>query len=502
MNGLAPAPPRRRLPSPIGWLVTRRGALLEQALRGSVWLFLGDAFTKVAGIGKIAVLGRLLAPSDFGVMAIAMAVLKGLEYVSETGFSAAVIHRREDARGYLDTLWCVQVARAVTLALVLAAAAPLGGWFFATPEATPVIRATAVVLLLRGFVNPAVVQLRKDLDFQRIVLWRLGGVVVGLGVGIGWAIVDASAWALVASVVAAQAAETVLSFLAVRYRPRLAFDRGRARDLFGYGKWMFWANILAFVGMYADTMTVAKLLGVTAAGLYQMAFELAMLPLTVIGGQVRGVMFPAFAKMTEVAEQRRSLLLVLAVVSAIVIPLAVFVTVFADTLVGLLLGRRWEPIVPSLRILVWGAGASTLSALMNSLLQARGRPDLVVKFALVQIVVWAVSCYPLTAVWGIEGMAWAVTLACVTAVIPKLAFAMRLLQVSGAAMLGAFRVPLAASAPFTVAAPVAAALSPASWWVLPLAAAALAAYAAILAAALRYHFGLWPRGRGPLGSAA
>ncbi|MBI2216279.1 MAG: lipopolysaccharide biosynthesis protein [Candidatus Rokubacteria bacterium] len=492
----------RNLASPVGWLVTRRGALLEQALRGGVWLFLGDAFTKVAGILKIAVLAHLLAPSDFGVMAIAMAVLKGLEFLTETGFSAALIHSRDDVRAYFDTLWAVQLARALALSIALATAAPLGGWFFAVPEATPVIRAIALVLLLRGLVNPAVVLLRKDLDFQRVVVWRLGGVVVGLAVGISWALVDASAWALVASTVAAQVAETALSYWAVSYRPRLRFEAGRARQLFAYGKWMFWANVLAFIGMYADTMMVGKVLGTGALGFYQMAFELAMLPLTVIGAQVRGVMFPAFSRMTDTAEQRKSFFLILGVLSAIVIPLAAFVTVFADGLVAVVLGSRWLPVGPSLRILVWGAGAATLSALVNSLFQARGRPDLVVKFALVQIGSWAVSSYPLLIAWGIGGMAVAVTASCVLSVLVKLVFVTRLLEARPHAALRAFSVSLAGSLPFVLSAPLARALPPATPWLVPLAAAGLVAYLAILAAALRYHFDLWPGRGGPLGSAA
>jgi O-antigen/teichoic acid export membrane protein len=499
-----PVPPGRLrdLARLSGWLVTRRGALLEQALRGGVWLFLGDAFTKVAGILKIAVLAHLLAPSDFGVMAIAMAVLKGLEFLTETGFSAALIHRRDDVRAYLDTLWAVQLVRALVLSLALAAAAPLGGWFFDAPAATPVIRAIALVLLLRGLVNPAVVLLRKDLDFQRVVTWRLGGVVVGLAVGISWALVDASAWALVASTVGAQLAETGLSYWAISYRPRLAYEAARARELFAYGKWMFWANVLAFVGMYADTMMVGKVLGTEALGLYQMAFELAMLPLTVIGAQVRGVMFPAFSRMPDTVEQRKSFFLILGVLSAIVIPLAAFVTVFADGLVALVLGSRWVPVGSSLRILVWGAGAATLSALVNSLFQARGRPDLVVKFALVQIGCWAVSSYPLLVAWGIDGMATAVTTSCVVSVIVKLVFVTRLLEARLPAALRAFSVSLAGSLPFALSALLARALPPSTPWLIPLAAAGVVAYLAILAAALRYHFDLWPRRRGALGSAA
>lgn len=413
------------------WLTARRGAVLEQALRGGVWLFIGDAFTRVAGLLKIAILGRLLAPGDFGLMAIAMAVLKALEHLSETGFSSAVIHRRDDVRAYLDTLWCTQVGRALATSTLLVTAAPLAGWFFDNPDATPVVRAVALVLLLRGFMNPAVVSLRKELDFQRMVLWRLSAVVVGLVAGVAVALVAPSVWALLASVIASQACETVLSYWALPYRPRLAFDRQRAHELVGFGKWVFWANVLAFIGLYADSLTVGKVLGIGALGFYQMAFDLAMLPANVIGAQVRGVMFPAFARMTDLAEQRRGFLLALGVVSAIVIPVAAGVTLFGDACVTLLLGARWQPAVPSLRLLVWAGSAATVSGLVNSLFQARGRPDLVAKLGLGQIALWAALFYPLVTAHGIEGMATAVTISVVLPVLVRLAVAARMLGLVG-----------------------------------------------------------------------
>jgi O-antigen/teichoic acid export membrane protein len=496
---------RRLFPVPVswlGWLVTRRGAVLEQVVRGGIWLLLGDAFTRVAGVAKIAILARLLAPSDFGVMAIATAMLKGLEYLTETGFSAALIHKRDDIRGHLGTVWSVQIVRTVVLSGTLAAAAPLGGRFFAMPEATAVIRAVALVLLLRGLANPAIVMLRKDLDFQRLVLYRFASVVIGIAVGIAWAIVDPSVWALVASALAAQAAETVGSFWVVRDRPRLEFDIAHARELIVYGKWMFWANVLAFIGVYGDTIAVARVLGAGALGLYQMAYYPAMLPFTVVGTQIRGVMFPAFSKIADPAEQRRTLLTVLGLTGAVVIPVAAFVTVFADMLVGLLLGPRWLAIAPPLRILVWGAGAATVSALLGSLLQARGRPDLVVKFALVQITVWAVSFYPLLTAWGIEGMATATTTGCVIAALAKLVFATRLLGIRAPVMLRTLSVPMAASLPFAIAAPVALALPPSTAWLLPLAAGGVLAYAAILGVAMRSHLAVWARRSRAQGSAA
>jgi O-antigen/teichoic acid export membrane protein len=476
------------------WLLSRGGPLKERAVRGGIWLLIGDGLARVAGLAKIAVLGRLLAPGDFGLMGIAMALLRALEYTSETGFNAALIHRAGDIRPYLDTVWSAQILRSAGVAALLVAGAPAGAWFFDNPAATPVIQAIALVTLLRGFLNPAVIYLRKDLEFQRLVVWRSSGVLVGVVVGIGVALVEPTVWALVASVVAAQAGETLASYWAVPYRPRLRWDRARAGEMFRFGKWIFGANLLAFLGLYADAVAVGRLLGTTALGFYQMAQTLATLPTSAIGQHVRGVTFPALAKVQEIDAQRRGLLLSLGLVGAVVVPVGCAVTVFAEAAIELIVGARWLEMAPTLRWLVWAGAATALSGVTNGLFQARGRPDLVVKLGLVQIGLWAVAFHPLTTAHGIAGMAIAVTGSAAVGVVVKIAVAGRLVGASPLALLGTSRVALIGAAPFVVAG----AFVPAGLSFLALLGAAIAGAgcAAILGVALRFHFRMWPFGDG------
>src|SRR5687768_722315 len=194
------------------WLLSADGLLRERILRAAFWLFLGNAFARVAGFIKLAVLARLLAPGDFGLMGVALVVLRWVDYFTQTGFRDALIQKPGDVRPYLDTAWTVQVLRGTAVSAVLFAAAPLAAWFFENEQAAPVVRAVSVTIFLAGLINPAVVLFRKNLDFQRDVVWRLGGSVPGLVVGVIAALAWRNVWALVLSVVVAGAAQTALSY--------------------------------------------------------------------------------------------------------------------------------------------------------------------------------------------------------------------------------------------------------------------------------------------------
>jgi O-antigen/teichoic acid export membrane protein len=245
------------------WLSFRGGGLRAEVVRSTIWLAMGNGSAKVVNLLKIAILGRLLAPDDFGLMAIAILTLKWLEFFSETGFNKALVQHQGDIESLLDTAWLVQLARGVVLAILLFIMAPMIAYFFSVPEATAIIQASSVILIIRGLANPAMVYLRRDLDFKRIFWWTFSNAAVGLVVAVCAALLYRNVWALMTSVLAATIASTILSYVIKPYRPRLQFHWPHVETLMQFGKWIFFLTVVSFVGLYADSAMVGKLLGMT-----------------------------------------------------------------------------------------------------------------------------------------------------------------------------------------------------------------------------------------------
>ena len=465
------------------WLLSSAGPLQERVLRSGVWLVAGDAAARAAGMLKVAILGRLLSPSDFGLMGVAVVLLGWLDYFTQTGITAALIQWPGTIGAYLDVAWTIQVLRGVGLAAIIAAVAPLWARFFDAPGAADVIRLAALVPLLRAFVNPAVVYLRKEVDFRREVLWRLSGVTAGLVVAIPAALAWRNVWALVSSVVAAQAVETACSYLIEPYRPRLRPDPAQMRELFRLGRWFFWANVVSFVGLQLDSLGVGKILGATALGFYQMAHQLAFLPASQLGTHVQGVIFPAFSKLAAEVDLRRALFRTLTLVASAVIPVAFFMTLFADPVVVLVLSQKWRPIAPVVKALAWAGATAALTKVTGPLLQAAGRPELLVRASVQETLVLAVLLYPLTRVFGISGAALAVLIASLWLLAVQGVLVARLFGPIGRDVLRVMKAGLLCSSPFLVAAPLVPLSAPRSLWVL--AAASLTAYLGILATVIR-----------------
>lgn len=470
------------------WLLARDGSLRRKVVRGGVWLTLGDGIARVLSVGKLIILGRLLSPHDFGLLGIALLALGWLEHFTESGFKTALVRKRGDIHEYLDTSWTVQILRAIALSIVVFAAAPLAARFFGAPEATPIIRAIALVTLLRGLTNPAVVYLRRELDFSREVAWHLGSAVVGVTVAVVLALAYRSVWALVVSVIAAQATEAVVSYWVRPYRPRLRIEWNRARELMRFGKWVFFGNGLGYIAAQLDSLVVGRVLGAGALGFYQMAQRLAFLPTSQVGRRARSVLLPAYARLATPGDRRRAFLKALVVVAAIVVPVGGFVSVFGEALVGLVLGERWLPMVPAFQILVWSGVVRAIVFTATPLTTAAGRPDLPLWGIMLRIGVLGAAIYPMSTALGLVGAALAATGASAVTGTYHLLCAMRLTRTRALEVAWALRAGVLGSLPFVAAG-----------WLAPMtlsvglfvvAGATLAASLAIVAALLHRQFGV------------
>ena len=389
------------------WLCGGEGHLKEQIFRGGIWLLMGNVVTRIAGFVKLAILARLLTPTDFGLLGIALLLLNWLEQFSQTGFSKALIRNAGDIEPYLNTVWTVQVIRATGLAAVLLLGAPVAVWFFASPEAVPIIRALAPLVLLQGLTNPAVIYLTRQLDFQRIVQWNMWQVGSSLVVSIPLAFVLRNVWALILAMLVGQAVSTMVSYRLHAFRPRLCFDRQRAREMTQFGKWIFWRNVLVSVVGSLDSLLVGKLLGVSALGLYQVARRLALLPRRELIQILQRLTFPAFAQIRQHERLRRACVQVLSLTLLLILPIAALLLVFPELIIRTLLGERWVAVVPLVQILTIGAGLQTLMGIAVPLFEGIGRPDVALKTWGVRLALSTLLLYPSVRMWGINGAALA-----------------------------------------------------------------------------------------------
>lgn len=379
-------------------------SLSSRVVVSGVWVLLLRIASRLMVLARTIVLARLLSPDDFGLMGITLVVMSVLETFSQTGFQAALIQKKDDIEGHLDTAWTVMAARGLALYALLFFAAPFAAAFYEAPQAVPVIRATGLGLIMTGLMNIRVVYFKKELEFQKQFVFLLTGTIADLTLSVLFAVLLQNIWALVYGHLAGSLARLIISYLIIPWRPRLTFQLDKVKDLYGYGRWIFWSSVFIFLLTEGDDALLGKLLGLTALGFYQMAHRISNLPATEITHMISSITFPAYAKLQDnPAALRDAYLRVLKLTAVLSIPLAGGIFALSPEMTLILLGERWLPIVDAMRVLVIGGMVRSIGATMGPIFQAVGKPQILSRFLFVQVLLVAAIIYPLTMTYGIVG---------------------------------------------------------------------------------------------------
>jgi O-antigen/teichoic acid export membrane protein len=380
----------------------------EQAIQSGVWVAGINVGDRVLQLLKVVILARLLSPKAFGLLGIALLVIKGLRRFSNLGFDQALIqHQEENVDAYLNTAWLVKIARGLLIAAVAVFSAPYLAEFFNEPRAALLIQVIGVANLLLTLQNPAIVYFRKDLDFHKEFGYKMSARLADFGVAVGFAFVYRSVWALAAGIVAMNVVQFVLSYRILDYRPQFEFELGYAREMFGFGKWIFAQAFLSFLLVEADDGFVGWYFTASVLGYYQLAYRYSNAPATEITQVVRRVAFPSFSKIQDnPVKLRNGLFRTVNLTAAVSFPIAAGIFATSPQFVNVVLGEQWTPMIPIMQALALLGGMRSINELFSSIYKSQGVPEYVVYFLIMQVTIVAIGIFPAAESYGVLGVTY------------------------------------------------------------------------------------------------
>jgi lipopolysaccharide exporter len=344
----------------------------DKAIRGVPWTFLGLGVTKLISTLTMIVLARLVAPSEFGLMAIGTIAINFLYWFGGNSFGAALVVHQDLDRREQGTVLSLSLLGAAGAAVLCVALAPLAADALHQPRLTGVMAALSIAVLMSGFVSFYELLLQRELEFRRrfvaLALQTLSFTVVSIAL----AAAGAGVWSLVAGQIAAMAVFAVALGALAPYRVAPHFERSVVDRVLGTGLGFFSQGITQFIRQNTDTVLVGRAFNTAAVGYYAMAFRLGDLTYSALTDPLARVTFPAFARSHARDEDvRPAFLTALRLVALVAVPVGVVLSAAAEPFTRLLFGADWLPMVPVLGVVgVWAAirpVEATLSWLLNSL---------------------------------------------------------------------------------------------------------------------------------------
>lgn len=385
------------------------GSLQQKAVRSGVWVGLSTVVSAGISFLRSIILARMLMPEVFGLMAVCSMVIQGIEIFTETGFTAALIHRQQRFEEARDTAFTMLVVRGVGLAVIAIALAPWVAAFYEQAVLSSMVSLIGMSFILTGFRNINTIALQKELNFKRLILVEQLNGVLNLIIAVALVYWLRDVWALVYAQLASAVISVWLSYALVPGRPRFRFDPVIARELFAYGKFMTGLAAVVFVANQLDNAMIGKLLSMEALGYYSLAYTLANLPSTNLSKMVAKVFFPMFSKLqSDLPQLRTEYSRGIRLLIAVVVPITSAIIVLADDIIFTVYGPKWAPATVALQILAVFGCLQALWMLNGYLFNAVGKPHIDFYTNGARLVVVVSLLYPLTMTFGIAGASLAI----------------------------------------------------------------------------------------------
>jgi len=316
----------------------------------------GQAVRLGIQLAGLVVLARLLDPTDYGLIAMVLAVVGIAELLRDFGLSAAAVQAPDLSTRQRDNLFWISAVVGAVLAVAVASASPLLAALYAEPRLHGLTLALASTFLFNGIASQYRAGYVRDLRFGRIALSDTLAQAAGLGTGVAMALSGAGYWALAGQQIVIALVALVSLTVASGWRPGRYSRSTPMRALLGFGSNYFGAQLLGYASKNVDSVVLGVTLGPSALGLYNRAFQLSMLPLTQINAPATNVALGVLSRLNTEAERYRRYLLagqtvlltVVLAIFSIAIPLAV-------PLFTAVLGNDWTSAAPVFQILAVSA---------------------------------------------------------------------------------------------------------------------------------------------------
>ncbi len=399
---------------------------LEAKVLTSVrWMATGQVATQAGRFAVSVALARLLAPSEFGLMAMAAVITTVASLFPTLGTAQAIVQRRELSERLLRSLATVGLVTGFTLSAILAA----GSWsmantLFAEPRVATIVAVLGIQFAIQSFAVVPESLLLRHMQLSRLVMIDVAQLVVGSSIALGLALNGWGVWALVTGNLVATLARTVAVCFIAPWRLAFGFDLNELRGVAGFSASVVATNLVNYIARFTDRLAIGRLLGVTSLGFYDYACRLYWYPLEAITPVLLGVMFPAFSQIQDDdAKLGRAFLRSNGLIAFVVAPIMIGLAAVADPFIPVLLGERWRPLVPLVEILAPAGILAALGVTTGHLFLAKGKATLRLYWALIGAGV-TMAAVVIGVSGGIRGVA--IALACVRLPLTIVGFALAL----------------------------------------------------------------------------
>lgn len=385
-------------------------SLTKKTMGGFLWLGGVKAANVIFQFAILAILARLLSPSEFGLIGLALIVISFSEIFNDMGFGPAVTQKKDLSQTDYSTAFYGSIVFGMIVVAVVQLSAHQLAVFFRNDDLEGVLRVISIVILLNGIKAVPLGYMYREMQYKLLSLIQISSFVLGYGlVGITLAYLGYGAWALVYAVIAHTLMSLLLFFFWSKRKPSFGVSWRSFKSLLHFGGGYSLSKIFSFAANRGDRILVGRVLGVESLGHYERGFQVVRHATGLFGEIIDKVLFSPLARKQDDRKRVGEIYLELSYLLAIIFfPFSGFVAVNAEAIVNILLGSQWQQTVELVQILSISIFFSICTRIGSTVAKSLGDVYRRAWRTLFYAVYILVSVYFTSQHWGVTGATYAV----------------------------------------------------------------------------------------------
>lgn len=355
----------------------KEGSLKQKTIKNVFWS-IGDQFAN-QGIQLILqiILARLLIPEHFGIIGMILVFIVISNIIIDSGFSQALIREQEATQTDFSTIFYFNVLLSLLLYGVLYSLAPLISAFFNEPQLVLILRVLSLSLIINALSIIQRTLLAKNIDFKsQTIINLISGVLSGV-TAIVLALSGFGVWSLVIKTLSLQFFQLIFLWIFNNWRPALIFDFNSIKRLFGFSSNLMLSGLISIIYSNIYFIVIGKIYSVTQLGYYTNSVKITEAASLSITTALQRVTYPILSTIQdEDVRLKYGFKKIIRISAFINFPIMVGLAAIADSLVYVLFGDRWMPMVIYFQLLCIAGMLYPLHAIDLNILQIKGKSNL------------------------------------------------------------------------------------------------------------------------------
>lgn len=352
------------------------------------------------------VLARILAPEDYGKIALITVFTAIMQVFVDSGLGTALIQKKDADDLDFSSVFYFNFAICLILYTVMFLLAPFIANFYRDETLVPIIRVISLTIVISGVKGIQQSYVSRNMLFKRFFFATLGGTVFSAALGIGMAYAGAGVWAIVAQQLSNTTIDTLILWITVKWRPKRAFSWDRLKKLLSFGWKMLASSLLDTIYNNLRNLVIGRIYSSADLAYYNQGDKMPSVIVNNINTSIDSVLLPTMANaqddFTRIKEMTRRAIKMSTYAMA---PLMMGLAFCAEPIIQLVLTEKWLPCVPYLRIFCITYMFYPIHTANLNAIKAMGRSDMFLELEIAKKIV-GIFLLILTMNFGVMAMAY------------------------------------------------------------------------------------------------